>query len=220
MARKKQRKNTNPETQDHKASGGGEAKPKREKDPAMEIPFLKNVLVLIVLFFTTYYLVGNVKGYKWLQERFIEGNLNKLERFADLTTDQKYQAYFRFNHQFLNYIKENTPDSAIIYMPPDSIIMPEDGTQTDFYTKKKSNSVLHKVWATYFIYPRRLVYDRERGEVPGFDRYTHVACIDGWGYDYLEYPVPQNRRAKYQLLPRTEAGLKRMNERAQKQQEQ
>ena len=187
------------------------AKAKKPKHPDMEIPFLKNVLVLIALFFLTYYLVGNVKGYKWLKERFIEGNLNKLEKFADLTTDQKYQAYFRFNHQFLTFIRDNTADTAIIYMPPDSVLDVED-KKSAFYTKKRSNSVQHKTWSTYHIYPRKLVYDREKEEIPSFDQYTHVACVDGWGYEYLEYDVPKQQRARYQVLPRTVKGLKAMNE--------
>ena len=185
--------------------------------PDMQIPFLKNVLSLIALFFLVYYLVGNVKGYTWLKERFIEQNLEKLDKYSELTEDQKYQAYFRFNHQFLTFIRDNTADSSIIYMPPDSIIRP-DSEQNEFYTKKRSNSVWNKVWATYFIYPRKLVYHREKDEIPNFDRYTHVACVNGWGYEYLEYDVPKNRRAKYQILPRTVDGLKAMNERNQKKQ--
>jgi hypothetical protein len=188
------------------------AKAKKPVHPDMEIPFLKNVLVLIALFFLTYYLIGNVKGYKWLQERFIEGNLNKLEKYADLTDDQKYQAYFRFNHQFLTYIRDNTADTAIIFMPPDSVLDVEN-KKSAFYTKKRSNSVQHKTWSTYYIYPRRLVYFREKDEIPSFDQYTHVACVDGWGYEYLDYNVPKQQRARYQILPRTVEGLKEMQER-------
>lgn len=180
--------------------------------PEMEIPFLKNVFLLIAMFFLTYYLVGNVKGYQWLNERFIQGNLTKLEKYADLTDDQKYQAYFRFNHQFMTFIRDNTADSAIIFMPPDSVIDVEN-KKSAFYHKKKSNTIANKVWATYFIYPRKLVYYDEKDMIPAFDQYTHVACVDGWGYDYLEYDIPKDRRARYQILPRTIDGLKAVSER-------
>ncbi|MEX2596171.1 MAG: hypothetical protein WEC59_04505 [Salibacteraceae bacterium] len=182
-----------------------------EQDSSMYIPFLKNVIGLIALFFLSYYLINNIRGYKWLSSRFLESNIEKMEKLEHLTTSEKYQAYFRFNHKFLEHINQNTPDSAIIYMPPDSVIMPESGKKTDFYTKKKSNSILNKVWATYFVYPRKLVYHDEREEIPAFDRYNYVACVNGWGYEHLEYRVSEKQKAQYQILPRTLETLKRIN---------
>jgi hypothetical protein len=183
----------------------------------MEIPFLKNVFVLIGFFSVIYLLTAHVQGYIWLKERFIKGNLEKQEKFHGLTESDQYIAYFKFNYQFLAFIKENTADTAIVLMPPDSIIMPENA-KTAFTTDKKSQSVLNKVWASYFIYPRKLVYQREEGELLGFDSYNHVACIDGWGYDYLDYHVPKKQRAQYQILPRSKVALERVLEEAKNEQ--
>lgn len=194
-------------------SNKSSSSPNKGKLVHMEIPFLKNVLVLIGIFSGMYLLTEHVQGYTWLKERFIKGNLEKQEKFTDLKEAEMYEAYFKFNYQFLAFIKENTADTAIVLMPPDSIIMPENA-QTAFFTNKRSQSVLNKVWATYFIYPRKLVYQREEGELIGFNRYNYVACIDGWGYDYLNYHVPKKQRAQYQILPRSKDDLERILEEA------
>lgn len=180
--------------------------------PGMYIPFLKNVITVVVLFLLTAYLIDNVRGYVWLKDKFLKSNLEKIKKFEDLTMDQKFEAYFRFDARFLFYIRDNTPDSALILMPPDSVILPADGS-TDFNAKNKNQSVHSKQWASYFIYPRTFIYHRELEDYPkAAESYTHVACINGWGYDKLDYPLPQSQRSKYQVLPRTQAQLKAQQE--------
>ncbi|MDD5231399.1 MAG: hypothetical protein PHC43_08725, partial [Candidatus Marinimicrobia bacterium] len=57
----------------------------------------------------------------------------------------------------------------------------------------------NKAWSTYFLYPRRLVYEAEKEKNPFYDKVDYVAIVNFWGYDKLEYEVAQ--KIKLNILP-------------------
>lgn len=82
------------------------------------------------------------------------------------------------------YVKENTPDDAVIYIPG------EDAFTSDGYAYKFS-SIHHanKLWAVRFLYPRKVVTEQEyviQGAIPPL---THVLVINGHGAEILPYKV-------------------------------
>ena len=63
----------------------------------------------------------------------------------------------------------------------------------------KSPGVQTKAWATYFLYPRKLVYDKEKETNHYYKEISHVAIANYGDYSYLEYEV--KRKKKYDVLP-------------------
>ena len=175
----------------------------------MSIPFIKNVILFFVLFVIGFQLIDNVNGYVWMRDKFLQSNLDKIEKFKDADTDKKYEAYFGFDYRFLSYIRDNTADSAMILMPPDSAIFPVNG-KSDFNSKRKNQSIRNHMWSMYFIYPRMLVYVEKYLDSPDSFDYTHVACVNGWGYEYLDYSLAPNQSSKYQIWPRTKEGYREL----------
>jgi len=138
----------------------------------------------------------NIRGYQWMVNSLILSNARIAMQYPELPREQKLANKLGFEYQFLHFVKQNTPDSAVILFPPDSVLFPEDGS-TKF--ERKSESVRNKAWASYFLYPRKVVYEYERGENPLFRDIDYVTIVNDWGYQYLEYQMPQ--RQKYMVLP-------------------
>lgn len=169
---------------------------KKNKSPALtskHIPFLNNLIITIFFVLLVFKLKDQNPGYKWVHETLIGANLKTIKKYKKLTFEQKQEAKMGFNAKYLNFIKNNTPDTAIILMPPDSIIFPSKG-KSEF-----NKYITRKVWCSYIIYPRKIVYEREKHISPLYDNVTHVAIINGWGYNKLTYRV--NNRSNYTIMP-------------------
>jgi hypothetical protein len=98
------------------------------------------------------------------------------------------------DYTFLNYVKQNTPENAVILFP-----LPEHVTEKSGNMQLTDN-ILSKNWATYFVYPRRVIYKSEAETNPLYGDITHVAICAGHGYEDLEYAV--RKRSAYAVLPR------------------
>ena len=91
-------------------------------------------------------------GYDWLLNTMLKGNLETIERNPDKTLIQRYELKWGQGEiTYVNKIKEQTPDNAIVLLPPKKILL-------DVGFK----SVVDLPWITYFLYPRRMVYGRIR----------------------------------------------------------
>ena len=171
-------------------------KAKKEKTPESmpkDIPLLNNVIIAILFVILIFKLKDQNPGYRWVHESLIEANLKTIKKYKNLTFEQRQEAKMGFNATYLNFVKNNTPDTAIILMPPDSIILPVKG-KSEF-----SKHMKNKAWCSYLIYPRRLVYEREKSNSSLYESVTHVAIMNGWGYDKLAYPIKD--KSKHTILP-------------------
>ena len=157
------------------------------------IPFVNNLIVFVFFAILVFTLKDKNTGYKWVAENLIDGNLKTIKKHKDLSFEQRQEGKLGFNATYLNFINENTPDTAVILMPPDSVILHQNGRyKFNKYLKNKS-------WCSYLVYPRKLVYEREKTSAPLYNKVTHVAIINGWGYDKLGYKV--NKRVPLTVLP-------------------
>ena len=77
-------------------------------------------------------------------------------------------------------------------MPADSEFFPK-GEKPMF---EKSINTLG--WSSYFLYPRRLVSPKEP-HTPLYKKATHMAFVNGLGYERLPYKVDKPYR--YGILP-------------------
>lgn len=171
-------------------------KTKKDVKPDFFSRILKNIISLFIIILALL-LFNNLKGYKWLWNSLVMGNLKNIKKYPNLTFNKKYEIKCGFDYKYLEYIKSNTPKDAIILMASKSILIPED-EKTNF-NKEGSWGVKNKAWATYFIYPRKLVYENNKNTNPFYKEVTHVAIANNWGYDKLNYKV--DKKYKYYILP-------------------
>jgi hypothetical protein len=132
-------------------------------------------------------------GYQWTFQTLLKENLKMMKEYKDITLEQKYEAKLGFSYRFLSNIRKSTPEEAVVIMPPDTVLRPPGG-KSDF-----SEFIVSKMWASYFVYPRKLIYENEKGTSPFYDSATHVAIANYWGYDKLDYPV--GNQAQYSVMP-------------------
>jgi len=147
----------------------------------MPFPLKKNLLLLsatislvALILITPYY-------------RHIATDLLDDLRFISLhwnsSTEEKYD--FRFGDTFtlLNNIAKRTPPDAIIIMPPDSVLLNSESMV------KFHKEVIQKSWASYFVYPRVLVYEKEKNTNPLYEKANYVVILNGWGLDKIQYKL-------------------------------
>jgi hypothetical protein len=89
----------------------------------------------------------------------------------------------------LKYLRENTPENAVILLPPHSAID----------TSEEMKFLNSAEWVEYFIFPRLCVGedDKEKSKAL-YEKVTHVAIVNGWGYDKLHYS-PEKRTSEIVL---------------------
>ena len=112
----------------------------------------------------------------WLQE-MLKSNYETIKQYPDATIDQRLGMKLGFNYAYLKHVKDNTPEDAVILFPPREIILKQP---TQFTTAEFS-----PIWIHSFIYPRKVIMDGTEITTP----ITHVAVMNGWGYDKLAYQV-------------------------------
>ncbi len=153
---------------------------------------LRNLLIGIVFFIVFQSLYNNTQSYKWIKNVFFHENYNFIKKHRDFTTDKKLQAKIGYVASYLQFIKKHTPDSAIILMPPDSIIKGVDKRhKMDWLTSKRH--------ATYFLYPRKPVYQKNPEDSVYLKKITYVAIVNNFGYQYLPFRV--KNKVAYTVIP-------------------
>lgn len=172
---------------------------------------VKNFLILggVLLLFNT--LKEQVPGYKWVAETLVAKTPEQLEKFKDLTYDQKMEGKLGFAYKYFKFINENTPEDAILLFPPDTMIRPKGQVH---HSKKGMNGYsTNPRWVSYFIYPRKVVYEDRKDQQPElYKNVTHVAVMNSWGYEKLPYRV--GKKNQFSIMPM------KLPEQAQKQSKQ
>lgn len=165
-------------------------KPKILKE---KIPILNNLLWVVVFAAAIYWMKNNNTGYKWMTDSLIGANLETIEKYNDISFREKQVAKLGFNATYLHYLVDNTPEDAIILLPPKNVAFSE-GTQTNF-----DKHIMNKTWVTYIVYPRKIVYEDEKETSNLYSKISHVGIINGWGYQKLTYQVATT--AEITVLP-------------------
>jgi hypothetical protein len=154
----------------------------------------RSIFVAVIISVVLYQVVDKNNGYNWAWNSLLKGNWELIRKYPNTTLEERYQMKLGYDFAFLNYIKKNTPDTAIILFPKRELI-----------TEKVENTQLgsaigNKMWVTHFIYPRRVIYKEEDTVNPLYKNVTHIAICAGHGYDELEYNVEQ--RTYFGVFPK------------------
>jgi hypothetical protein len=155
---------------------------------------INNILITIVLLILFYVVYQSVSGYQFVVDRLVLANLKIIKEYPKISTQKKYEAKLGFDYNYVQYVKKNTPEDAVILMPSREIF--EKG---DFNTRG-AWGVKTKEWGTYFLYPRIIVTEEDSTVNPQlYEKITHIMIVNEWGYDKLEYPV--QTKHKHAVLP-------------------
>lgn len=119
-------------------------------------------------------------------------NLKFIVGWPSLPVEEKWKIKFPNDFSYIHFVKTNTPDSAVIVMPPNSF-------QSQL---SSSNGAQNKIWAEYFLYPRKLVYADENDN-PLLEQANYIMIVNYWGYDYLKekYGIVIPMTAPYTVAP-------------------
>ena len=135
------------------------------------------ILFVALLLITPYY-------------RYISSDLPSDMRFIFLhwnnSAEEKYKLRFDATFILLNNIVKHSPPDAIIIMPPDSVLI-NSKSKIKFHKE-----IIEKSWASYFVYPRMLVYEKEKETNPLYAKANYVVVLNGWGLDKVHYKM-QNK---------------------------
>jgi hypothetical protein len=121
--------------------------------------------------------------YDWAYNTLMKGNYETIKQYDTLSLDQKWESKLGYTGAYWIYIRNNTPEDAVILFPTVDIFMPE-GKTTQFVGEPAN-----KISVLRFLHPRKVVLHNEIETNRYGKQLTHVAIANGWGYDYLEYPV-------------------------------
>ena len=119
----------------------------------------------------------------------------KTARHSDIKSVEERNAIkLGMGYVYLLYIRDNTPEDAVIYIPHISTFL------LDGYSDKfcRPHFCL-KLWAMRMLYPRKFVTANEyavQGAVPPL---THVFVVNGYGRKLLDYEIPED--AHYDIYP-------------------
>ncbi|MDR1938844.1 MAG: hypothetical protein LBQ73_10170 [Tannerellaceae bacterium] len=145
--------------------------------------FVKNAFVASVVGILTFQCIEEQAGYHWVYNTLLKGNMKMITQYPNLAVDQKNEMKLGFDYVYLRFLKNSTPEDAVILYPSREDFFPED-KQSPF--KQEINN---KVWALRFLYPRKLVLPSEMETNRYAQDITHVAIVNGRGYERLNYTV-------------------------------
>jgi hypothetical protein len=85
--------------------------------------FIKNILLLAGSIILLLMMKSYNNGYKWTYETLLRDNLIFMNEAKKMTDEEKMEYKLGFSWKYMNFIKENTPEDAIILMPPDTVFL-------------------------------------------------------------------------------------------------
>ena len=140
----------------------------------------KNILFLLLAFLLVKLTFTEQPAYKWVYYNLLKGNMSLIKQYPDISFEQKMQMKLGVNYEYLYFIKQSTPEDAVILYP-----------SQEAFSKKGSPfaHIYNKIYATRFLYPRKLVLESELGVSKYADKINYVAIVNGEGKDKLSYPV-------------------------------
>ena len=131
-------------------------------------------------------------GYNWVFNNLLIGNLKDIEQRKDYTYEVKHEAKRGFFARYLFFVNKNTPEDAIILMPSEEVI---DAVPAE----QKLEFLKYKPHVMYFVYPRKAVYANLEDDKKYMDKITHVAIVNGQGYENVPYQIPNKQQ--YTVVP-------------------
>jgi len=155
---------------------------------------VKNIIAALVVGFLVYQLVEKQAGYHFVSN-MLSNNYTLITTHPNLSLDERYQTRMGFTYRYLKLLRESSPENAVILFPEEEDFFPPD-VESPF--KREGTK---KMAAIRFLYPRKLVLPSEMQANRYADSITHVAIVNGRGYERLHYSFPDPGNYPHNLLP-------------------
>lgn len=121
-------------------------------------------------------------GYKFVKE-MLEGNYKVIKNNLHASIDQRFEAKLGTTYKACQYIRQNSPDTAVLLWPDNDDFSPQ-GTNSGF-----ANEMGNKMYGLRFLHPRKLVTKKELSVLQNKDAITHVVVVHDSCREYLPYPL-------------------------------
>ena len=168
------------------------SQPSKKAEPAKGLGFLAVVFFNLigggVALMFLYIIFNSVQGYDWLLNTMLKNNFETVEKYHNLNIAERYELKWGGEIGYVNRIKKSTPDSAIIIVPPKKLL-----TQAGF------KSAVELPWLTYFVYPRKVVYEDDKDSSKIYNQATYILSVNGWGFDKVNYHI--DKPEAFMILP-------------------
>jgi hypothetical protein len=153
---------------------------------------MKNVFFAFLFGFLLLKAMNINEGYKWAYG-MLTSNMEVIRTNPNLTLREKNEMKLGADFTYLWFLKEATPENAVILYPSSEDFFPPD-KPSPF-----KQEVQNKIWALRFLYPRIVLLPSEMDISPYAPDITHVAIVNGRGYERVNYPV--ENKQEYGILP-------------------
>jgi hypothetical protein len=143
-----------------------------------------NLTAALVVYFLLSGLVFTQHDYAWSIE-MLDDNYDFVSKNRQMTVQDRYTSKLGVSYSLFDSVRSRTPDTAVVYLPGRNGFFPKN--QVSVFTGEP----YEKMWAIRFLYPRKVVSEKE------YDRSAYAAKIDyviivyGVGTERLKYRLPQ-----------------------------
>ncbi|MDR1632203.1 MAG: hypothetical protein LBR97_04910 [Dysgonamonadaceae bacterium] len=144
---------------------------------------VKNVCAVLAAGFILFKCIEVQPGYNWAYNGLLKGNMSTIRKYPDATLEQRNEMKLGFDHTYLQFLKKETPEDAVILYPSPEDFFPE-GMESPF-----KQDVSTKTWGLRVLYPRKIVLPSEMETNRYAKDITHVAIVNGRGYERVDYKV-------------------------------
>lgn len=146
---------------------------------------LRNVVAAIVGLAVFTVVVNFNRSYHWLWFTFTKTNLADIKADRQLSLDDRMEHRLGVDYDFVQTVKGMTPENAVVFYPSrdDFLATPSHGKKMPF-----RGTIVDKIAAIRFLYPRRVVTTEELGLTPYAEKITHIAIVNGLHRDMVDYP--------------------------------
>lgn len=153
--------------------------------------FIKNILFLFIAVLMVKFTFSGQPAYHWVLNGLLKGNMEMIQKYPKLTYDQKMQYKLGASYEYLLFLKRATPENAVILYPSSTAFQKKGSPFTQ--------NIDNKIYATRFLYPRKLILESEMKAGKYADKITHIAIVNGEGRDKLPYSV--DPKMEHGVLP-------------------
>lgn len=120
-----------------------------------------SIVFLIILFFSFNKSLSSVIGFSYKELRVVKN-------FLFLSRGEKMRLRFGKFYDYMQFVKKNTPENAVIAAPPQINPWPKTGNDSYDY---------------YFLFPRIIISSVSKDKLPDNKNLTHVFLVKGDGQE-------------------------------------
>ena len=123
------------------------------------------------------------QGYQFVKN-MLSSNYEIIKEYKGLSLDDRFAIKMGIGYTAFKYVREQTPDTAVILLPRREDFMPQ-GKKSQF-----NGELYNMMWASRFLYPRKVVSRYTIEQDQAHYQPTHVIVVNDSCKEFLEYTIP------------------------------